>query len=72
MNAADMAEAERLFGITDWTSPQASAMYWAMIGLRRAKGQNVAFLNGVIRQSASMMTAGRAFAEPRKRASEAR
>lgn len=51
MDASRMAEVEREYGITDWADPFSSALYWAHQGLVCAKGQDLAFLKELIRQT---------------------
>ncbi|MBP5285667.1 MAG: hypothetical protein ILO34_06105 [Kiritimatiellae bacterium] len=42
----------KVYGIDDWTDPQASAIYWATLGTDcAAKGNNRAFLLEIIRQA---------------------
>lgn len=37
MSRDKMAEIERIYDISDWTNPQASAIYWAHQGLQKSK-----------------------------------
>ncbi len=55
MDESKMAEAERVYGISDWADPQASALYWAHAGLPFADGRNKAFLETIIRNSRVIM-----------------
>lgn len=51
MDPAVMKRIESEHGVTDWTNPQASALYWALVGLAKAdKGQTIR-LNQIVRQS---------------------
>ena len=52
MDASHMAEIERQYGVRDWTDPFASALYWAVEGLRRADESQRPFLNEIVRQAA--------------------
>ena len=51
MDRARMRDIERRYGFSDWTNPMLSAIYWAELGLQRARGQTRAFLQEIIRQS---------------------
>ena len=52
MSVDEKTAAEREYGITDWTDPLASALYWARLGLKVATDpQDVAFLNEIVKQS---------------------
>jgi hypothetical protein len=51
MDTEKMRRIEKLSGLDDWTDPLLSAIYWAMEGLRFAKGNDRAFLSNIIRQS---------------------
>ena len=45
-------EVEREYGVSDWTEPTASAIYWAHLGLRYAtEPHDVAFLREILKQS---------------------
>ena len=50
MNPSRMAEVARAFNISDWTNPQASALYWAYSGLQSgtASKQTHEFLRFII------------------------
>ncbi len=57
MTAETMSEVTRLYGITDWTDPQASAIYWAHVGLPfAADEQNKRFLTDIIRHARIILT----------------
>ncbi len=60
MNEKKMAEVERIYGITDWADPQASALYWGHLGLPYATGNNRAFLQTLIRNSRVILAKARA------------
>lgn len=49
-----MSEIERVYGVSDWTNPQASAIYWAHNGLKHANNQERPFLNEILRQSVTL------------------
>ncbi len=51
MNRARMIELERKYSITDWTNPQASAIYWASEGLVKADKRNRRRLELLIEQA---------------------
>ncbi len=51
MEPAKMSEIERMFGVTDWTNPFASALYWAVEGSAGADGAKRPYLNEIVRQS---------------------
>lgn len=51
MNKAQMSEIEKLYGITDWTNPQASAIYWARQGLVKSNNRDRSRLEHLIRQA---------------------
>lgn len=51
MSRAEMAEIEKLYGIDDWTNPQASAIYWARQGLAKSDGRDKTRLEHLIRQA---------------------
>ena len=52
MDKSLMAEIEREYGVTDWTNPQASAIYWARLGLSNGNGGSQRpFLEAILRQS---------------------
>jgi len=51
MDAGKMAEVEREYGVSDWTDPQASALYWAREGLACADEKESPFLNEIVRIS---------------------
>ena len=57
MDAAIAARTAREEGIDDWTDPQASAIYWARLGLERssaaslAKGKDGSFIRETLRQA---------------------
>ena len=47
-----MHDVERMLGPdVDWTSPFASSLYWARVGIKDATGQEHAFLSEIARQS---------------------
>lgn len=51
MDRSEMAEIEKLYGIDDWTNPQASAIYWARRGLAKSDERDKARLEYLIRQA---------------------
>ena len=51
MDRSEMAEIEKLYGIDDWTNPQASAIYWARQGLAKSDERDRARLEYLIRQA---------------------
>ena len=51
MDPGAMAKIERDHGVTDWTDPQSSALYWALHGLPKADRRQRTRLEQVIRQS---------------------
>lgn len=51
MDAGKMAEVEREYGVSDWTNPQASALYWAHEGLAYADEKERPFLKEIVRIS---------------------
>lgn len=51
MDRAKMREIERRMGLSDWTDPCLSAIYWALEGLPRATGREEAMLREIVRQS---------------------
>ncbi|MBO7483347.1 MAG: hypothetical protein J6U17_05640 [Kiritimatiellae bacterium] len=59
MDPAGMEELAKLFGISDWTSPQASAIYWASRGLARSPSpSDAAFLRNILRHSLWILDTG--------------
>ena len=58
MEPEKMAEVERVYGVSDWTSPFASALYWAHQGLPYAAPRQKIFLNEAIRQSKNLYDKG--------------
>jgi len=51
MEPLKMLEVERVTGFDDWGDARLSAIYWAKEGLPKAKGQVLAHLDSIIRQS---------------------
>lgn len=51
MDRSEMAEIEKLYGVDDWTNPQASAIYWARRGLAKSDERDKARLEYLIRQA---------------------
>ena len=51
MDRAAMAEIEEKYNVRDWTSPFASAIYWARLGLRSADAREKPMLEEILRQS---------------------
>lgn len=51
MNRAEMAEIEKLYGVTDWGNPQSSAIYWARHGLAKSDSRDRSRLEYIIRQA---------------------
>jgi hypothetical protein len=51
MDPAMMKKADELYGPLEWRLPEASAIYWAMVGLERADGKDLTPLRRVIFQS---------------------
>ncbi len=49
-----MTEVSRKFGVTDWTNAQASALYWAYLGLGKADAKQRPYLNEVFRQAKTL------------------
>ena len=59
MDAAEMAALEGECGISDWTSPQASAVYWARRGLECSPSDSdAAFLENILRHSLWILRTG--------------
>lgn len=59
MNKPTMQHIEKKYGITDWTNPLSSAIYWADMGLEFAKTPMTKLrLQEIIRQSLEMMRSG--------------
>ena len=54
MEPAQMKKADDLYGPLEWRLPEASAIYWAMIGLENSKKQDLLTLRRVIYQSLHM------------------
>ena len=50
MTREKMDEIEKRYGVGEWTSPFASAIYWAHFGLPYATPQDAAFMREIIRQ----------------------
>lgn len=65
MDPERMARVERAFGVTDWTNPQASALYWASYGLETANDRQRLSLEILIRQSRKMLLRSQQEAEAR-------
>lgn len=55
MDPRRMRTVERIYGVTDWGSPFASALYWGHVGLASAEGETRAFLRELVRQSRVML-----------------
>jgi len=51
MDPMRMLSVEKATGLSDWTNPQLSAIYWAGLGLAKAEGKDRAFLLEIIRQA---------------------
>ena len=51
MEPAEMKEVDQLYGPLEWRLPEAHAIYWASIGLKRAKKKDLITLRRVIYQS---------------------
>lgn len=51
MDRSEMAEIKKLYGVDDWTNPQASAIYWARRGLAKSDERDKARLEYLIRQA---------------------
>ena len=51
MDRGTMGEIEKKYGIKDWTSPFASAIYWSSVGLHSADKREKAMLEEILRQS---------------------
>lgn len=51
MDPKEMALIERDHGVTDWSNPQASALYWALHGLPKADKSQRIRLEQIVRQS---------------------
>ena len=51
MDPAIMKRADELYGPLEWRLPEASAIYWAMVGLEKSKKQDLITLRRVILQS---------------------
>jgi hypothetical protein len=51
MDPAIMKRADALYGPLEWRLPEASAIYWAMVGLEKSKKQDLITLRRVIYQS---------------------
>jgi hypothetical protein len=51
MDPATMKKADELYGPLEWRLPEASAIYWAMVGLEKSKKQDLITLRRVIYQS---------------------
>lgn len=51
LDVARKAGIERRYGVTDWTNPQAYALYWAELGLEKADDRQRPWLNEIRRQS---------------------
>ena len=64
MDSERMKKLEKRYGISDWTQPIASAIYWADLGLEKATGQTKAFLKEILRQSSVSLHASRANPSP--------
>jgi len=54
MDPALMSAIEKEYGITDWTDAQASAIYWAKLGLAKADRRQAPFLAQILRQSLAL------------------
>jgi hypothetical protein len=54
MDPAIMKRADELYGPLEWRLPEASAIYWAMVGLEKSKKQDLITLRRVIYQSLHM------------------
>ena len=54
MDRSEMAEIEKLYGIDDWTNPQASAIYWARRGLAKSSGNDRTRLEHLIGQAETL------------------
>ncbi len=60
MDKERMRKVERVYGITDWTNPISSALYWTYFGLKTAKGDTREFLREIERQCRIMLHASQA------------
>ncbi len=54
MDPAIMKRADELYGPLEWRLPEASAIYWAMVGLEKSKKQDLITLRRIIYQSLHM------------------
>ena len=50
MDSEYMSHIERRYAISDWTNPLSSAIYWADLGLKHAKGGTKKMLESIINQ----------------------
>lgn len=57
-DTARMSEIERLYGVTDWTNPFASAIYFAHYGVECADAAQAPFLRTILEQSVRMYREG--------------
>lgn len=64
MDSAVMKKADELYGPLEWRLPEASAIYWAMVGLEKSNKKDLITLRRVIYQSLHMnVMRGRIVAE---------
>lgn len=56
MEPRRMRKIERMCNSGDWGDPVMSALYWADVGLEKAKGREASFLNEIKRQSLVMVS----------------
>lgn len=54
MDPVQMKKVEDLYGPVEWRLPEASAIYWAMVGLEKSNGKELITLRRVIYQSLHM------------------
>jgi hypothetical protein len=54
MDPNEMREADQLYGPLEWRLPEAHAIYWAHVGLKRSKKKDLITLRRVIYQSMQM------------------
>ncbi|MEY2407578.1 MAG: hypothetical protein QOF48_248 [Verrucomicrobiota bacterium] len=55
MDPAVMQEADKLYGPLDWRLPEASAIYWAVVGLEKSNRKDLVTLRRVIYQCLHML-----------------
>jgi hypothetical protein len=63
MDPAIMQEIDRKYGPLEWRLPESHAIYWAFIGLRKAKGEEIMMLRRHIYQSMQLAVIRGSFIE---------